>query len=527
MPFLAASASEIRDRALENWRTRYLLLGRDLDITPGSHAYNEIDALSYELATLGLGAQEAAHRVLLRYQTGEDLDESATDELTSRLPASAARRVVRVNGPASASTAVGSSTLGAAGGQRFSPIDATTGEALAAIATDVAGNADITVECATTGTEGNLGLGSVFTWSSAPTGFSPLGTVVGGATAIDGEDAETDSELRQRLQDLRRHRPGSGNPAEWRSWALGCGGVGDAFFHRATLPPAPPARPGFTIDRLGCATLIVVPPPPAADSYVQNADGTLGAGLLPSYSRRPSQGLCDNVAGFIEGTLDSQGNPVRSAAQRQLYPGVIHRENWGVARPAFGAVDVTIGIITTGGTLDFAFDGTRTVTAAADTTHVTLSSTTDIDVDTRLAFYFGAVDGEGLPTVIRGYWATARVSFKSGSDLTLATPLPAVPSIGTLVRADPAGLWRPVSAAAFALIDSLGPGAPSGLGQSARYPSAADGARASIVPSRLLTAVLAIAGVEDAEIVAPASTSSLGLGVVAVPGVITIQRKLF
>lgn len=134
--------------------------------------------------------------------------------------------------------------------------------------------------------------------------------------------------------------------------------------------------------------------------------------------------------------------------------------------------------------------------------------------------------------MVRGFWATAVVSFKSGADLTLAPPLPAVPPVATVVRADPgpalgAKLWRPVSAVAMQLIDSLGAGAPGGLGQSARYPNTDDGARASIVPSRLLTAVLAIPGVEDAEIVSPAATSSLGLGVVAVPGVITIQRKLF
>ena len=78
--------------------------GRDLDITPGSDAYNEIDALSYELATLGLGAQEAAHRVLLRYAQGEDLDAFAEDDGTARLPASTGRFTVTVTGPSSATT---------------------------------------------------------------------------------------------------------------------------------------------------------------------------------------------------------------------------------------------------------------------------------------------------------------------------------------------------------------------------------------------------------------------------------------
>ena len=56
---------------------------------------------------------------------------------------------------------------------------------------------------------------------------------------------------------------GSGNPAEWRAWALACAGVGDAFVHPVTQPPDPPGRPDFTIEKQGCVSVIVVRPPPA------------------------------------------------------------------------------------------------------------------------------------------------------------------------------------------------------------------------------------------------------------------------
>lgn len=526
MPVTPRIAAQIRDEMLRDLRARMLALGEDVATEEGTPIYNEFHSFALALEPAEFLAGQAAARITLAGQFGVELDTSAADEGTTRLPASAARRVVRAVGPASTSTATNGATL-SVGALRFVPVDADTGEPLAAVTTDGAGYAEFTVECETLGTDGNVDLGTVLTWSTAPTSYGSTALVITGAEAVDGEDVEDDNALRQRVYGLRRHRPGSGNPAEWRAWALACAGVGDAFVHPVTQPPDPPGRPDFTIEKQGCVSVIVVRPPPAADSYVQNADGTLGAGLDPTYSRRPSQGLCDNVAKFITGEFDSEGNPVRSAARRQLYPATIHRENWGVVRPDFSAANVTIGVITSGGTPDFAFDGTRTVTAAADATHVTLSSTSFVVVGTGLAFYFGAVDVLGRPSVIRGYWATAVVSAKSGADLTLATPLPAVPSVGALVRADPARLWRAISAVPLALIDSLGSGAPGGLGQSARYPDTRDGAKAAIVPSRLLTAVLAIPGIEDAEIVAPAATSALGLGVVAEPGIITIQRKLF
>lgn len=525
MPYLVPSAAEIRDRALADWRTRYLILGRDLSVEPGSDAYNEMHALSYAFADLGLGVQEAAHRVLLRYAQGEDLDAFAEDDGTARAPASPARRVVRVTGPAVTSVPVAGGTLAASTGQRFTPVDPATGEVLTAITTDGSGLADVTVECATPGTTGNLGTGRILTWSTAPTGLASTATIVAGGTAREGEDPEGDGALRTRLLERRRERPASGNRADWREWCRECSGVGDAFVHPCTQPPAPPLRAAATPARHGCVTVYPVSPAPEGDSYVQNPDGTLGAGLAPNYSRRPSEALCTLVARYIDGTHDAAGLALAASAQRQRYPAAVDRENWDAARAAIDIVDVTVAITTTDDDLLFAFDGTRTLTAVASAQAMTLSDATGLITGSKLAFRFAAVDGEGLHTVLRGGWALgeiATVNTGTGT-ITLAAPLPAVPSVGALVRSDP-GMWTDIRRAVLMYFDALGVGAPTGLGRSSRFPDLTWGAVATVVPSRLIAAALAISDIVDASIVAPVGVSSTGLGRIRVPGVISVQR---
>jgi len=529
MPFTADSAAAIRDRALANWRARYLLRGEDLDITEGSDAYNELDALSLEFEGLGLGAQEAAHRVLLRYAAGQDLDDFAEDDGTARQPATTARRVIRVTGPTNATTSTGGATLATPGGLRFRPIDPDTGATLTSIATDGDGVVDVVFECTTAGVTGNVVAGTVLTWSSAPTGFAATGTVVWGAGVREGENAESDDALRVRLLERRRERPGSGNRADWREKAREVAGVGDVFVHCCAWPPDPgaaPPRATITPNKLGCMTLLPVTPPPASDSYVQNADGTLGAGLDPSYSRRPSADLCTNIGRYLDGTHDANGAAVAESLQTQWYPGVIDRTNWDAVRATPIPVGVTIEVMVEAGSSAWAFDGTRTVTTAASASQITLSSVVNVTTGTKLAFHFADVDSDGLPTVIRGGWALGVVAVPPvGNVVTLVAPLPAVPSAGALVRADP-GVWDAIRRIVFAYFDTLGTGAPTGLARSERFPPLLWGAPGSAIPARILVAALSAQGVIDAAVTVPSTTPFIAMGEIAVPGVFAVHRKV-
>ena len=526
MTFTADSAATIRDRALENWRARYLLRGEDFDITEGSDAYNELDALSLEFEGLGLGAQEAAHRVLLRFASGQDLDDFATDDGTARKPASRARRVVSVSGPASSTTLIAGATLSTAGGLRFSPINPTTGATLTTITTDGAGAADMAFECTTSGTVGNVVSGSVLTWSTAPVGFSALGTIVAGASAREGENSEGDDSLRMRLLERRKERPASGNRADWRSKCLEVAGVGDVFVHPCTRPAQPPPAAfldqQIRTDRPGCVVVIPVNPPPAADGYVQNAEGTLGAGLDPAYSRRPSQALCDNVAAFIEGTQDAAGNALTGAAQNEWYPATMFRESCGIVRAARVLIDVTIQVRVANDAL-FSFVGTRTITSVTDATHITLSSGAGIRSGDKLALLY-PLDGGGQRSVIRGGWAIVEVAVIAGNDVALATSLPTTAGlVGAAVRSDPK-VWDAVRRAVLKYFDAFGSGDVTTPGRSSRFPPTSWGAPDTIVPARILSLALGVDSVVDAAVTEPVSRQVLQLAYVPVLNTLTIER---
>ena len=515
MTFTADSAATIRDRALANWRARYLARGEDLDITEGSDAYNEVDALALEFEGIGLGAQEAAHRVLLRFAVGQDLDDFADDDGTARQPASSARRVVSVSGPVSSTVPVGGATFGSAGGLRFQPIDPATGAVLTSIETDGAGAATVVCRCTTTGVIGNLVTGTILTWSTAPAGFAATGTIVSSGSSREGEDAESDDSLRARLLERRKERPASGNRADWRAKALEVGGVGDCFVH----PCLDPATLRY---ELGCATLVPANPRPAANSYVQNADGTLGAGLDPAYSRRPSQDLCTTINRFIDGTHDADGNALAEALQQQWYPATIRREDWGAVRPEAWLVDVTIQVRVADDS-KFVFVGERTITSVTDATHITLNSGAGLGTGDSLAVLY-PTDGTGLRTAIRGGWWLCTVASRSGNNITLATPLPSTVGLaGAPVRSDP-GVWAEIRASVCAYFDSFGSGDVSIPGRSSRFPPTSWGANDTIVPARMLTFALDASTVIDAAVVAPTSRQVMQVGYVPVVNTLTIDR---
>lgn len=519
MPFQARSAREIRDAILADWQSKYAVEGKSLDITPGSDSFNLADALSFELEAIEIAGQQAAHDVLIGRAVGEELDRHAEDDGTARKAPSAARLTVTVAGPPSTTTAVGSATLSSAAGRRYQPIDPATGAPLSLIVTDGAGAATITVEASEAGAAGTAPATTLLSWSTAPVGFAPTGTVA--SIARVGEDAELDAALRTRLLERRRERPASGNRADWREWCRAVAGVGDAFVHPCAQPPDPtasPARPNITPNRPGCVSAIVVTPAPAASSYVQNADGTLEAGLSPSYSRRPSEALCEAVADYIEGTRDAAGDSVPAALQRQLVTGVLDRANWGVVRPYEVAVDVEVKVKVEPDVWVFA--SPRTIASGSSTSSLNLDNAFGITLGTRIAVTLPAGH-------IRGnVWCTV-VQTAVGNTVTVSPPLPTNPSPGAAVYYDPgAGLWSALRAQVLAYFDALGPGGAADAGRSARHPDVTWGASDRVSPGQILARVSGVAGVVDAKVEAPAEASTAALGYLPVPGTITFRRLL-
>lgn len=522
MAFLARARAAIRDSLLGAWQTRAAAIGRRLLTTRRTLMYLLADGLGVELE--GLEAAAAA-------QVDEVFPNTASDAGVARhgglyaLPrraASAAHLRLVATGPTSSSTAIPAGrVLTAPDGATFTPTAAN-------ITTDGAGHGNVAVVASVAGSAGNLAVGSVLTWSAAPTGFASTATVV--EITTEGEDIETVASWAERIVERLQERPASGNRADWRAWAESVDGVGDVFVHCCAQPPSStsaPARPDIVPNVLGCVSIVVTNPPPASGTYVQNADGTLGEGLRPTYSRRPSQALCNAVRGYIDGTLDTHGAPTSTGVQ--LYPGDLDPDNWNAVRPAPVLIDVTVEVdpLIPGA---FAFDTERTLAAVTDASHMTLSSAFGIEAGapgspgTQLAFWFTGVDGDGLPNVIRGAWALASVDTVNTDTgaISLATPLPAVPTVGTIVRADP-GFWDAIRRVVLEYFDSMGPGAPNGLARSTRWPAPSPSAPSAVTASRILVAVLPIPGIGDANI-SIVGTATEVAGRIKVPRVITVTK---
>lgn len=523
MSFVARSAAEIRDRALQNLRTRYLLLNppRDLDISPGSDAFNEFDALALEFEATELGAREAASRVLLRTQFGSDLDQSADDDGTARKAATTGRFTAPVTGPASSSTPVAGATLAAANGQRYTPIDPVTGATLTSITTDGAGAATITVEAQTAGTASTLGTGTILTWNTAPTGFGATATVA--SVVRRGENAESDAALQVRLIERRRERPGGGNRSEWREWGRAVAGVGECFVYPRTRITGAGT---WLLGNPGTVVLEPVTPTPEADSYVQHGDGSLGVGLDPSTTRIPSTGLCDLLRAYLEGTVDAAGDAVPEAAQLQRYPATMHPQNLDIRPPAVVQINVRVRLTTEPAIAPWPWgqsNGALRHVVSGTTTALTLDDATGIVPNKLLAVRVGT-------TFIRGGWWVASVASVAGNVITLSTPLPVAPVMGTDVRPD-CGLWSVVREAVLKVFDGLGPGDARVINEdgsygavdpkSARYPRPPT-YNDRLFPSALVTRIGEIAGVAGVIVTSPSGNVVPTAGTLAVPGTLEI-----
>lgn len=526
MPFTPRIAATIRDVLLADWRTRYLALSppQDLSIEEGSDAYNQADAWAKSLEPTEYLAGQAAARVLIRGQFGTDLDTSASDDGTAREAASAGRVTLPVSGPLSASTPVNGATLSAASGLRFVPIDGTTGESLVEISTDGAGAATLTLEAQTPGTDGMVAAGTILTWSTAPTGFGATATV--SAVARAGENAETDVELQARLIARRRERPGSGNRSDWREWGVAVAGVGECFVYpRTRITNAG----DWIFQAPGCVVLEPVTPAPDADSYVQNADGTVGAGLDPDATRVPSTDLCDLVRGYLDGTLDAEGNAVPEVSQVQLYPATMNPDNVDIRPPAVVALPVRVRVTTEPSVAPWPWgqSGSSSLrnVVSATTTALTLDDVTGIRANQQLAVNVSE-------TYVRGGWWVASVASVVGSVVTLSSPLPVAPGAGVDVRPD-CGLWAAIREAVLKVFDTLGPGDSRILledltrgavdTQSARYPRPPTWPD-RLFPSTLVTKIGEIVGVAGVVVDLPTGTIVPAPGTLAV--VTTIEVRI-
>lgn len=497
MPFSPRAAAAIREALLADWRARYVALGEDLGVEEGTDAYNQADAWALALEPVEYLAGQAAGRVLLRGQFGDELSLTAEDDGTAREPATAARVLLPVHTAAINSTTaiLGATLTSAATATRpaltWVPIDPDTGETLVNIVADGSGDATLALECQTAGPEGNLPTGTLLTWSTAPAGYASTATT----STLDrqGAAAEADSALQNRLIERRRARPGSGNTADWREEARAYAGVEDAFVHACYGPTE-----AF---RLGCVTVVVLGAP-AGDSTAPGIFYDAPTSLPRAQTA---------IKRYLLGELDASGDEIPEAQREPFFPAPIHPDNLTVVSP--GATTVDVGLtITLAADYAPSFVGSYTVAASPAPTTTTFSTTGPID---------GSGPGQIVPESFialnvgaakRGQFARGKVLSAGGTSVVLSEALPAAPVAGTVVYPT-AENWQAVREAVFAAFDALGSGnviVPTSREQ--RFPPESWGRPSKLRASQLVARLMAVPGVVDVEVTLPGSLPSVDAG---------------
>lgn len=527
-------ADTIRDDLLDAVQTEFRAIDVRVVTTPRTPWY----AFAYAVGVETEGAEASAAAAMLEPfpLTCSDAGVARHAEWSGlpRLGASHTTLRLRVQGTTSSVLTI------PAGAYLTSPagliFDATAGE----VTTDVSGYAHIAVSARDAGAAANLTAATVLTWQPAPDGFAATAIVhadTGDPSPIlvVGADEETLDAWRLRLHVWRRDKAQGGNRADWSANVEAVEGVGGGCVYGR-------AYYGLGAWHYGYAgTLIVVPvaAAPPADSYVQNADGSLGQGLDPAVSRVPSSTLITRVGDYLEGASDAAGRVVPAGLQVQRRPCGFSPGSYAIRTPGADPVDVQVLL-----RLDPAIapwpwlPATDRVVVASTTSTVTLNSAAGISRGERIAI-------EVAGNVIRGERWCAIVSGVAGSVVTFTPPMPIAASTGALVSPDP-GPWALVRAAVLRLFDGLGPrdvldadptdpNAPpndTAAIASARFPRPADRLPHSLLANDVVSAVRAIRGVVDASCAFTFTTapfdSSLGsmtprrVGAILTPGAISV-----
>lgn len=494
MPFTPRVASAIRDAVLSDWRARYVALGEDLGVEEGTDAYNQADAFALGLEPVEYLAGQAAGRVLIRGQFGDELSLTAEDDGTAREPATAARVHLPVHTAAINSTTaiLGARLTSAATSTRpaltWVPIDPDTGETLVNIVANGSGDATLTLECQTAGTEGNVPADTLLTWSTAPTGFGSTATTT--TIARQGTAAETDSALQARLIERRRSRPGSGNTADWRQKAIAFAGVDEAFVHACMAPNG--------TFRLGCVTVVVLGPA-AGDSTAP------GIFFDAPTSLPRTQSL---IKRYLLGEVDAEGEAIPEAQREPFFPAPIHPDNLTVVSPGATTIDVGVTITLASDYLP-SFVGSYTVAASPPPTMTTFSTTAPIAATGPSQIVPESFIALNVGAAKRGAFARAKVTSAVGTSVVLAEALPAAPVAGTSVLPT-AENWQAVRDAVFAAFDALGSGEVGTLpARHQRFPPESWGRPARLRASQLVARIMAIPGVVDVAVTLPGSVASI------------------
>ena len=478
MAFVPRTRETIRDQLLADWQAEYRLLGLDLSVVPGSHAWLLASGIALNLQPLEAFAGNLRKEILPQTASPEYLAEHGRSDGVTREPATSARFVVAGVGTALATANFTGRTLRSAAGYVFTP-DASTATI------DGSGNYTVAVTATELGAESNLPVGALLSWDALPTNVTTTLVSVSAVTVI-ADATERDSDYALRITEQRRERPGSGNRSDWRAWCQAVSGVARAYVY-------PLYDPTLGTNTPNAVTVVCVGP--------AQGDSTTNTRVLGSP-------VLTNIVDYIEGDVDAEGNALTDGVQLRaagMPPG-----NYTIAAINVSPVNVDMRI-TQASAYAFPFSA-GIARSAASTTVITVAGDRTALNGAAVLVHVGTANARGgyLPRTI-----TNAVIVGPDTELTIAAA-PVAPSNDAdgLCVYPQSPNWVAMRDAIFELFDNLGPGDTS---PAARWPSEESEGRSVLYPTSLSAALVrrtasdgtatGVAGVLAVEVVTPASAT--------------------
>lgn len=477
MPYTGRSVADIRDSLLADWSTAYTQLGRSLLIVEGSPAYLWASALAIQLQGVEAQAEQIARDILPDEASDASLLRWGAVYGVERRPATAAEITATVTaGIDGAYTIPAGSLLVYTDGTTYAVEDASV-----AI---TGGTGTVSATAVLAGTSGTREVGDVLTWSVAPAGLNPTGTV---ATLVTpGAAEESFPDYAQRIVEKLQERPASGNRADWRDWVESFQGLAitDAYVYPLLSPPA--SYPGAgTQDTLGTVTVVAVGPAQGTSTTNTRILGTAGQ-------------LLTTVVDYIEGDVTITGAATTTGTQ--LRPVTMAPTDYSIEAISTVAQNVSLSVTVApayasswGGTILTAAGSTTTSLVTVGDNTALAGKTALIPVSTSAArggiqaFTFGSATYNGVTT-----------TFAQSGDNTLLT----APGAGVTIRPATTNATQIIEAV-YDFFDTLGPGDTQPT--PTRWPDEATKGPATLYQSALSAAVQAVTGVLSVLVNTPAS----------------------
>lgn len=468
LSFTPDSRATIASRFLEVLKARHLADGRAILTVRGSYEWKRAQALGLELEQFGWRVASLLSQILPDKASTETLNRTGAVNGVDREQAVAAVIVVSGTGTISSVITPGSSRLRSSSGYLYRLSGAST------ISVSGGGAWSATFVCDTAGLASTPLVAATLQWDSTPANSNPTATV--SSVTTPGSDQETDSAYAQRIIDAIRERPASGNRSDVRDWVRSVTGVDTAFVY-------PLRRPGVPGTSLGCWTAVPLGP----------ADGDVP--VYPSHPRLLSPSKVAEIADYIEGTRDKEGN-LTSTGKQLRHVGMID-SNFSIEQATAETCDVLV-TMSTYSDYEFEYVGSPLARSASTTSTVTVSGDQTAMLGKKVQLFVGATNARG------GYVTrTINSAVIVGPDTVFTVDTmptsPANDTSGFCVYGIP-GNWSEIKANVFAYFDSLG---PNGNG---RWPNN-DTSGATLSNAAVSAAVMAASGSKDATITASGATT--------------------